>query len=495
MGPTCLDTPVQSWCLTAAHIGRFHLFKVADRQLLFDPVSLCAIGLDSPAFALLRALQHWAENAPAASHVPTALLDEWPDPSALATLAEVDALVQEGVVGLPDPRSSHADPGFELGYAVLQIAHACNLACTYCFADGGDYGEGATLMSPEAAREVVDFLWPHFGANDMHLGFFGGEPLLNFPVLRQVVEYVERRAATEKRGCRFSITTNATLLSPEIRDFLEAHAFTVIVSHDGPAPQHNAFRILNNGDGSHARVEAGLEQLRGTALAQRTTLRATFTKAETAIVDRSEHLNGLIDRSVAGACSVEFACMTSSGCADNAQDALQLTETDLPRVKAEYTELAERYVAAWQASRPYRLFYFDRLIQTLATRTAVVRSCSAGQHYVTVDPVGRIFACHKEGHSQIGTIQQGFDAAARAPWAANTLFDRNHCRSCWARYQCGGGCRFHHESVNGDPNEPWNVECEMQRHLVELTIWIMAQLPVAAIDRIARTKFADGDTP
>jgi len=347
--------------------------------------------------------------------------------------------------------------------ACLVLTHRCNLHCPYCFEQ--QYDDHAADLSLEDARAALG-LFPPDG--DLSIAFFGGEPLLRFDLVQQVVAEAEALARRRRVGVSFHITTNGTLLTREVAGFLDAHGFGVIVSLDGDEAVHNACR------GGHAQTMAGLAHFAGLGLAARTTLRSTFTPGRIELVERLRFLNALVRAGLAANVSVEPVSLPRG-------HALAFTPQTARGASAEYHAAAQWAVAEVRAGRRPVFFHFDKLAARIATGSPAPTECGAGWHYVTVDPAGRLHACHREG-ALIGDVHGGIDPDRACPWADNSL--RRACSACWLRYVCGGGCRadsLQHCGGGSERQDPRTLPpdpamCAVKQVIVREVLWMLCEL-------------------
>ncbi len=480
--------------VAASQVAGLHVFERFGQWFVFDPVSITPIQIDGPMAEIVREVVAWAQEVQ--TDPETDVLDWLEERVEVDCLraelyAEFKRLLAYRLLGVPDDYFRREGRGKTpaISHLVLQVAQACNMSCGYCFADGGNYGGANLLMTWETAQSALDFMVAHWAKGaGYHITFFGGEPMLNFPVIKQVVDYVEERARADGRECSFGMTTNGTLLTPEAREYLEAHNFGLILSHDGTPELHNEFRILNNGAGSYDKILKNLRAMKGTRLARSTTLRGSYVASNPRVLERAEHLQEFVRDGFARAFTVEPAALVSQGCTDE-PDQFRFPD-DGASTGEDFEELGRRTLQALRRGEPLTFTPLSRAIRRLIGRTRVTHSCGAGRGYVEVDPHGNIHACHRQGPSGIGNTRDGFDHGRRNGWLHNTIYDRDDCPTCWARYLCGGGCRFDNEALTGDPAKVWKVYCHREHTVTELAIWIISQLDLATLDRIANTKMA-----
>lgn len=321
----------------------------------------------------------------------------------------------------------------------LAVSEHCNLACGYCYADGGSFGSAPQHMPWAVAQAAVSALLARVPAGgSASLAFLGGEPLLNRSVLQQATRLAAALAAERQVTMRFAVTTNATQITLQDVAFLAEHRFMVTVSIDGEQELHDLLRPTRGGTGSYARVVQRLQPLLAAQQAGglQVSARVTVTPRHTALRATLEHLIAL------GFHSVGFSPSLSSRDAS-----LQLNEHDMQALLAQMVDCAQAFEAQVLQRRPYPFSNMLAALQELHRGTHRPLPCGAGAGYLGVSAEGAYGACHRlveDPRAAMGSVQAGVDDAARAHWLQERHVDRQQpCNRCWARYLCGGGC--HHE--------------------------------------------------
>lgn len=325
----------------------------------------------------------------------------------------------------------------------LNVAQTCNLACGYCYADEGRFGGRRRLMDEATARRAVELLLDQAEpTGSAVLGFMGGEPLQNRPLVQGVAEWAAAEAS--RRGIRlgFSITTNATLLTEADADFLSDHRFTVAVSLDGPPAVNDRQRPDRRGGSSFERARAGLEKIL-TRSGAHVSIRATVTPRTGPLLPILDSLLEL------GAHEVGFAPVLVSP-----NPALAFAEEDFAALLAHMIACGEAAKTALLDRRRYPFSNFETGLHEIARGSHRPYSCSAAAGYGSVSADGGLFACHRaidDAAFRIGDLQSGPDDEARRAFLDDRhVLRQDPCRTCWARFLCGGGC--HHEvSARGRP--------------------------------------------
>ena len=330
-----------------------------------------------------------------------------------------------------------SDKPFPQRSLVLNVANDCNLGCTYCFASQGDYGAPRRFMSQETAKESVDFLLQNSGDHPtVTLVFFGGEPLMNFRLISETVAYATRAGELVGKRVDFSMTTNATYLTPEIIHFLRDHRVGVAVSIDGPKKFHDLRRTYKNGMGSYDMIEPRIMNLLREHKTRPVAARVTLTHGVTAVSEIFDHLTGM------GFDEVGFAPVTSSD-----DDNYALTPEEFWQVLEEFGKLTANYVDGVSSSERPRFSNLTNLLADLHQGVIKAYPCGAGLGLLGVGSTGKLYLCHRfleSDEHQVGTLATGVDRARQAEFMAAThLSAKPPCQICWVRNICSGGC--HHE--------------------------------------------------
>jgi uncharacterized protein len=349
-----------------------------------------------------------------------------------------DLLKQIGLAGAPLINDTPL-PAPPIHALSLAVAQKCNLGCTYCYAQQGEFGGAAKNMPLEVAEQAVDLLVNNAepGAK-LNLAFLGGEPLVNRRVLQAATLRAAELAARRGLTLTFSITTNGTLLTEEDAIFFEAHGFAVTVSLDGPREAHNALRPYKNGGGSFDAIMRKLEPLLRCQRHMQVSARVTVTP-------RNLELRRALDQFIAaGFHSVGFSPMLS---APNGNGEMQ--SADLEVMLGEMIDCGQEFERRSLAGERYPFANMVNAMREIQRGTHRPYPCGAGAGYLGVSADGELAACHRfvgDEAGAMGSLTEGVDLRRQTDWLAQRHVHRQEpCRSCWARYLCGGGC--HHEVI------------------------------------------------
>ena len=337
----------------------------------------------------------------------------------------------------------------------LHVAHDCNLRCAYCFAGTGGFGADRALMTPETARKAIDFLLAQSGRRrHLEVDFFGGEPLMAWDTVVEAVSYGRARAASMQKVIRFTLTTNGLALDDDKIQTINAEMDKLVLSLDGREAVHNALRKTVSGEGSYRAVLPKMQRL----VAARTRsyyLRGTFTANN---LDFAEDVAALADLGFRHI-SIEPVVLPNG-------HPLAIGPQHIQTIADQYHHL----LSLLNQRSEIDFFHFRVDLQGGPCLYKRVKGCGAGTEYAAVTPDGGIYPCHQfVGYPQykIGTLDD-FDLR-NAPRFGN-LFTRPACRTCWAKYLCGGGCAAANLTVNGDPEQPYQLGCDLARARFECAL-------------------------
>lgn len=351
----------------------------------------------------------------------------------------------------------------------LQVAHSCNMSCHYCYADEGRFGGRAGLMDLGVAKAALDRLLQQSEAGaPLLLGYMGGEPLLNWPLIRDFTPHARRLAATFDHDLRFSITTNGTLLREQQARLFRDYPFAVQLSIDGLPRDHDALRPMKDGTSGYRQTMRALAAMDCTGRPQSLTARATVTPQSG---DLLPILDSLIGK---GFDDVGFAAVLVSPSPGHA-----LSSGDLERFREQMIGCGRKALAEAKAGRRYPFSNFLTAIEEIHRGTHRPFPCGAGAAYLSVDSDGSFYACHRlvrDGQFHMGTASGGLDQGSRRAHLARSHVDQQEpCQSCWARYLCGGGC-YHEVARRG------RIACDYIRGWLDFCLGAYAELDRPTLD-------------
>lgn len=352
----------------------------------------------------------------------------------------------------------------------LHISHDCNLRCKYCFASTGDFGKGRKLMPIETGKKAIDFLLTHSGnRHNLELDFFGGEPLMNWDAVKEIVDYARSKEEEYNKKFRFTVTTNGVLLNDENIDYINKEMKNVVLSLDGRKCVNDNMRLTINGKGSYDIFVPKFQKLVEKRLEGENKeyyARGTFTKNN---LDFAQDVYHIADDLGFDQLSVEPVIADPS-------EPYAITEEDLPTIFAEYEKLAVEMVRRKKEGRCFNFFHFMIDLDQGPCAIKRLRGCGCGNEYVSVTPDGDIYPCHQfvgNDEWKMGNLDDGtLDTEMKDKFACSNIYTKEGCKDCWCKFYCSGGCNANNYSFNKDINKPVKLSCEMERKRVECAIMI-----------------------
>lgn len=363
---------------------------------------------------------------------------------------------------------SDTDTDVSLKTICLNVSHDCNLRCDYCFASTGNFGGRRKLMSAETGKRAVDFLIEHSGdRKDLEIDFFGGEPLVNFDVVKQITEYGRSREADTGKTIQFTMTTNGVLLDDEKIDFINSEMSNVVLSVDGRKEVNDRIRKKTDGTGTYDEIMPKFKKLVNAREDKGYYIRGTFTKYNT---DFSEDVMSLFDEGFSKI-SVEPVIADSS-------EPYALTEINLPEIFKEYEKIAVKILENKKRGKNLDFFHFMIDINMESCVHKRLKGCGCGNEYIAVTPEGDIFPCHRfvsEKDFKMGNIYDGtFDREIKKKFAEAHVYKKPECQKCWAKFYCSGGCNANNYMYNGDIYAAHKFSCLLQKKRLECAIMLKA---------------------
>lgn len=390
----------------------------------------------------------------------------------LEAMGEIDELIAAGMLFSDDSqitREMLEERGAVIKAMCLHVAHDCNMACKYCFGDTGAFEGERSLMSLETGKKAIDFLLAHSGTRrNLEIDFFGGEPLMNFDVVKQLIVHGREAEKPYGKNIRFTITTNGILLDDEIGNIINETMDNVILSIDGRPHVNNGMRKTINGRGTYDIIVDNFVEFakkrKGTYY-----VRGTFTRENLDFADDVKHLVDLGFRNV----SVEPVVT-------DPRFSYALQEEDTERILAEYDRLADLYLKYAEEGKEFRFFHFNIDLTQGPCVVKRVSGCGAGTEYVAVSPEGDIYPCHQFvgiKEFKIGNVsEKEFKNRLYDKFNNAHIYSKQDCRQCWAKFYCSGGCHANAWNMNGSILKPYELGCQLEKKRIECAIGIKSLL-------------------
>ena len=352
----------------------------------------------------------------------------------------------------------------------LHIAHDCNLACQYCFAEEGEYHGRRAMMSYEVGKKALDFLIANSGSRrNLEVDFFGGEPLMNFEVVKQLVAYGREQEKIHNKNFRFTLTTNGVLLNDDIMEFLNKEMANVVLSIDGRAEVNDKMRPFRNGKGSYELIVPKFKKVAESRNQTNYYVRGTFTRNN---LDFSEDVLHLADL------GFEQISVEPVVAADTESYALR--EEDIPVICEEYDKLAKEMVKRSKEGKCFNFFHFMIDLQGGPCVAKRISGCGSGTEYLAVTPWGDFYPCHQfvgEEKFLLGNVDTGIvNTDIVETFKGCNVYAKDKCKNCFSKFYCSGGCAANSYNFHGSINDVYEVGCELQRKRVECAIMIKAAL-------------------
>lgn len=354
----------------------------------------------------------------------------------------------------------------------LHIAHDCNLACKYCFAEEGEYHGRRALMSLEVGKKALDFLIENSGNRvNLEVDFFGGEPLMNWDVVKELVKYGRSKEEEYNKKFRFTLTTNGVLLNDEIMEFANKEMANVVLSLDGRKEVNDAMRPFRNGKGSYELIVPKFQKLAKEREEKNLSyyVRGTFTR------DNLDFSKDVIHYADLG-----FKQMSIEPVVGSEDEIYAIREEDLPKIMEEYDALAKEYIKRHKEGNGFNFFHFMIDLEQGPCVAKRLSGCGSGTEYLAVTPWGDFYPCHQfVGNEKflMGNVFKGIDRTdIQDEFKLCNVYAKPKCRECFARYYCSGGCAANAYNFHQDITDAYDIGCEMQRKRVECAIMIKAAL-------------------
>ena len=352
----------------------------------------------------------------------------------------------------------------------LHIAHDCNLACRYCFAEEGEYHGKRELMSYEVGKKALDFLVANSGnRRNLEVDFFGGEPLMNFQVVKDLVAYGRSLEEKHDKKFRFTLTTNGVLLDDDIMEFANKEMGNVVLSIDGRPEVHNRMRPFRKGAGSYDLIVPKFQKFADSRKQEKYYVRGTFTRNN---LDFSKDVLHLAD--------LGFKQISVEPVVAQKTDDYAIREEDLPQLFEEYENLALEMVKRHGTDKDFNFFHFMIDLEGGPCVAKRLSGCGSGTEYLAVTPTGDLYPCHQfVGNKDflMGNVDDGVvNTDLRDSFKSCNVYAKDKCRECFARFYCSGGCAATSYNFHGDIHNAYDIGCALQKKRVECAIMIKAAL-------------------
>ena len=352
----------------------------------------------------------------------------------------------------------------------LHIAHDCNLACKYCFAGEGEYHGDRALMSYEVGKQALDFLVANSGNRvNLEVDFFGGEPLMNWQVVKDLVAYGRSLEKTHNKKFRFTLTTNGILLNQEVLDFANKEMSNLVLSIDGRKEVHDKMRPAGNGKGSYDLVLPKFKEAAESRNQTNYYVRGTFTRNN---LDFSKDVLALADEG--------FQQISVDPVVAEPEKDYSIRKEDIPKLLEEYDLLAKEILRYKKEGKAFHFFHFMIDLEGGPCAAKRLSGCGSGTEYLAVTPWGDLYPCHQfvgQEEFRMGNVFDGVEnTAIRDEFKLCNVYAKEECKNCFARFYCSGGCAANAYHLSGSINGVYDIGCQLQRKRVECAIMLKTAL-------------------
>lgn len=441
-----------------------HIFKIDDVYSCVDTNSGSIHIIDEITYKLLENENFRNES------IINNLYEEFDKQSVDEAIAEINELIENKML-YTDSIEVNKNMKTAVKAMCLNIAHDCNLKCEYCFASQGNFKGEKNMMSLEVGKKALDFLVKNSGSRvNLEVDFFGGEPLMNFDVVKELVAYGRSLEKEYNKHFRFTITTNGVLLDDDKIDFINENMDNVVLSIDGRKEINDRMRKTVNDRGSYDVILQNFKNLVSKRNGKGYFARGTFTANNLDFSEDVKHLHSLGFESI----SVEPVVASPT-------ELYALTEDHIDTLKDEYEKLARYYIESNKnKDGGFDFFHFNIDIDNGPCIYKRSIGCGAGVEYLAVTPEGHFYPCHQfvgDERFIIGNVNEGIIRTDIVnDFKSVSVNNKEKCKECWAKYYCSGGCHANAFNFNNNIKEPYTVGCELEKKRVECSIFIKSKM-------------------
>ena len=443
-----------------------HQYKLNGYNIVLDTASGSVHAVDEVAYDII---EMYKTNT--AEEITEVITKKYADVSAadvIECLDDIAALEEAGKLYSKDEYEelacNYKNNSKVIKALCLHVAHTCNLNCSYCFASQGKYQGDRAIMSFEVGKRAFDFLIENSGTRrNLEVDFFGGEPLMNWDVVKQLVAYARSIEKQHNKNFRFTLTTNGLLIDDEVIDFLNKEMSNVVLSLDGRRDVHDLFRKDYAGNGSYDRIVPKFKQLVEARGGKDYYGRGTFTHNN---VDFTNDILHMADLGFTELSMEPVVCAPSDPCA--------LTAEDMPKIFEQYKILAKEMLKRKKEGRPFTFYHYMLDLKNGPCIYKRITGCGSGTEYMAVTPWGELFPCHQfvgDPKYSLGNIYDGItNTEIQDGFRSCNAYARPECADCWARLYCSGGCAANAYHATGSINGVYEYGCELFKKRIECAV-------------------------
>ena len=451
-----------------------HQFKLNGYNIVLDTCSGAVHVVDDVAYDIIAEYESRSRD-----DIVRHMLEKYSDRADVteedvnACIDDITALKEDGQLFTPDTFEDMAGTfkersGNVIKALCLHVAHTCNLNCSYCFASQGKYHGERALMSFEVGKRAIDFLIENSGERrNLEVDFFGGEPLMNWDVVKQIVEYARSVEKQRGKNFRFTLTTNGVLIDDDVIEFSNREMSNVVLSLDGRKEIHDATRVDYAGNGSYDRIVPKFQKLVASRGGKNYYMRGTFT-----------HRNPDFTNDVFHMADLGFTELSMEPVVCSPDDPMALTPEDIEIVKEQYEILAKEMLKREKEGRGFTFYHYMIDLTAGPCIYKRISGCGSGTEYMAVTPWGDLYPCHQfvgEESYKLGDIWKGVtNDALRDDFRCCNAYARPECKDCWAKLYCSGGCAANAYHASGSIRGVYKPGCELFKKRIECAIMIKA---------------------
>lgn len=458
-----------------------HVYKNNGYNLVLDVNSGCVHVVDDVVYDLIPVLETAVKEKQPKEKLLLTVKEVLGEKSALYDAAEVSEAVDE-IVELAEAGMLYTEDIYEpyiedfkkretvVKALCLHIAHDCNLACRYCFAEEGEYHGRRAIMSYEVGKKALDFLVKNSGNRvNLEVDFFGGEPLMNWQVVKELVAYGRSLEEPYHKKFRFTLTTNGVLLNDEILEFANKEMANIVLSIDGRKEVHDFMRPHRGGQGSYDEIVPKYIKVAETRNQMDYYVRGTFT-----------HHNLDFSKDVLHLADLGFKQISVEPVVADEKEEYAIKEADIPFILEQYDELAKEMIKRKKEGKGFNFFHFMIDLEGGPCVAKRLSGCGSGTEYLAVTPWGDCYPCHQfVGMEQflMGNVDDGItNTDIREEFKSCNVYAKEKCKTCFAKFYCSGGCAANSYNFHGSINDAYDIGCKLQRKRIECAIMIKAAL-------------------
>lgn len=452
-----------------------HLYQSGGYNIVLDTCSGSVHSVDEVAYDMIAMYQDHTRQ-----EIVSAMLEKYGDrddvteAELLECLDDIESLKQDGKLFTPDTYENLAfdykNNSKVIKALCLHVAHTCNLSCSYCFASQGKYHGDRALMSFEVGKQALDFLIANSGTRtNLEVDFFGGEPLMNWDVVKDLVAYARSQEPIHNKKFRFTLTTNGVNIDDDVIEFANKEMHNVVLSLDGRKEVHDRFRVYHNGKGSYDDIVPKFQEFVKRRGDKNYYMRGTFTHHNTDFTEDILHMADL-----------GFTELSMEPVVCDPSEPQALTEEDLPVLFEQYEKLATEMVKRQKEGRGFTFYHYILDLQHGPCIYKRVSGCGSGTEYMAVTPWGELYPCHQfvgDPKYSLGNIWDGVkNTDVQDEFRYCNAYTRPECKECWAQLYCAGGCAANSYHASGSVRGIYEYGCKLFKKRIECAIMMQVAL-------------------